>query len=45
MAASAPIPTNWTATQQEGYGRLARSDDGIVIYLLTVQAESGKGGN
>jgi hypothetical protein len=39
---SAPIPTNWTAAQQEGYVRLAGPNDGIVIYLLTVQAESGE---
>lgn len=38
----APIPTNWTAEQQEGYVRLASPNDGIVIYLLTVQAESGE---
>ena len=39
---SAPIPTNWSASQHEGYVRLASPNDGIVIYLLTVQAESGE---
>lgn len=35
---SAPIPENWTATPAPGYARLASPDDGILIYLLTVQA-------
>ncbi len=39
---SVPIPTNWTAEQQEGYVRLASPNDGLVIYLLTLQAESGE---
>jgi CubicO group peptidase (beta-lactamase class C family) len=36
---SAPIPANWTVEEGEGYARLASPDDGILIYLLTVQAD------
>ncbi len=38
----APVPTNWTATQQEGYARFASPKDGILIYLLAMPAESGE---
>lgn len=38
----APIPTNWRVEQQAGYARFASPEDGIVIYLLTVQADSGE---
>lgn len=33
-----PIPENWRATQADGYARLASPNDGILIYVLTVQA-------
>lgn len=36
---SVPIPTGWTATQQEGYVVLSSPEDGIQLYLLTVQAD------
>lgn len=39
---SAPVPTNWMAQPEEGYVRLVSPNDGIVIYLLTVEAESGE---
>jgi CubicO group peptidase (beta-lactamase class C family) len=39
-----PIPTNWTVEARDGYGLLASPDDGILIYVLTVPAESAQAG-
>ncbi|MBX2997903.1 MAG: serine hydrolase [Caldilineaceae bacterium] len=39
-----PIPTNWTVEASEGYGILASPDDGILVYVLTVPAESALAG-
>lgn len=36
---SAPIPTGWTAMQEEGHVVLTSPNEGIHLYLLTVQAE------
>ncbi len=39
---SAPIPTGWTAEQQEGYVIFASPDAGIQLYVLATQAASAE---
>ncbi len=36
---TAPIPTNWTAQQADGYGILSSPNDGIQVYVLAVDAD------
>ncbi len=36
---TAPIPTNWTATQEEGYVTLSDPDGAILMHLLTLPAD------
>ena len=36
---TAPIPTNWTAQQADGYGILSSPNDGIQVYVLAVAAD------
>ena len=40
---TAPIPTNWTATQEEGYVTLSDPDGAILIYLLTLPTDDLEG--
>lgn len=39
---SAPVPTGWTAEQQDGYVRLASPEAGIQLYLFATPAENAE---
>ncbi len=39
---TAPIPTNWTATEGDGYALLSDPDEQIKMYLLAVEGEEAE---